>query len=635
LLAAALSNSQRSSRSSLITRFSRISLASSASTTSHELTFLQPQSSRTSGGHFSVAYESDDPSHEYPSPAPNPRKIGNDTSYPLLGPTSPSAAQEASYEVAEGPSSVKQASARPILGVTSPLANPALPYPQPGHIPFATNICYACNTSFKNANTLAKHQTEFCERKLEWVCSACPRKVYGLQERLNRHHLEAHAEMCPHGCDKREKLHSEACKTQLSKCSRRITTKKAWGCPCCIKCFESLEEWSHHVWNHPVQNEKVQDWSFSTMIWSLLSQPYLPEHMTRKHWERCNWSTLRKEASQSLRHALERREVPADVMAHPDYRGVDGPAALARYAFNLGTTGKAYTRGCKTPRMRDTSPHNSLSPSSHAAVGSTHSPQHRSRLDPIVHSPVGWPLPAEEGTFAINIGYKSEASSNFRERVSSQTCIRPRQSRRTLADQSGPQISMQEDARHLPTIPSNGEPGYHRLNRSENQHMVKSTSNNPAYIMYPPVMPDDELVSSLHSAPQRSDSAKPVRLHYDPNDSAPRRIQTKKSQANLHGRFAYNRDPTLLGDEAPDLPTEWQDPHNFSLDTHGHMPTFDHLAPQRPHAASRPVTPARSEMSQGSWTKLLNTSSSYLPGARYSGAMSLSGPPSDVDMGWV
>jgi len=47
---------------------------------------------------------------------------------------------------------------------------------------------------------------------------------------------------------------------------------------------------------------------------------------------------LLKELYLSLRHALERHEVPAAVSAHVDYCGLDGPAALAKYAFNLGTT---------------------------------------------------------------------------------------------------------------------------------------------------------------------------------------------------------------------------------------------------------------------------------------------------------
>ena len=314
-----------------------MSLVSSTSTASHDLTPTLLHNSNKSAEHFSLAPESDDSSHENSSLAPNTRDIENDTSYTLLGLSSPSLAQVASYGLVEESRGLNQAAARPPVGVTFPLADLAFPYPQAGHVPVASNICYACNISCKNVTTLTKHQTEFCERRVEWVCPECPRKVFGLQERLNRHHMEAHADSCPSGCDKREKLLSEACKMQLSQCSRQLATKKAWGCPCCVKCFESLEEWSHHVSSHPIQNEKVQDWSYSTMIWSLLKQPYISDHVTWKHWKRCSWPTLSKELSLSLRHALERHEVPAAVSAHVDYCGLDGPAALAKYAFNLGS----------------------------------------------------------------------------------------------------------------------------------------------------------------------------------------------------------------------------------------------------------------------------------------------------------
>jgi hypothetical protein len=610
-----------------------MSLASSASTASYELTFSQTQPTSTSVGHFSLAQESDESSPEYSSPAPNVRNVGNDASYPLLGLTSPSDAEVASYKLAEEPRALNQVSACPPVGVTFQLENAALPYLQAGHVPVACNICYACNTSCKNATTLAKHQNEFCERKVEWVCPACPHKVFGLQERLNRHHMEAHAELCPYGCDKREKSHSEACKVLLSKCSRPVATKKAWGCPCCVECFESLGEWSDHILSHPVQNEKVQDWSFSTMMWSLLKQPYLPEYMTWKHREHCTWSTLRKEASQTLRHALERHEVPAAVMAHRDYRGLDGPAALAKYAFNLGTTGKPHPRECKTPRMRDTSSHHSSSPSGHIANGSTDYPHYRSTLDAIAHSPAGCPLPAEEATFTTNAAYESEAPSSFRERVSGQSNARPRQGRPTQAEKSKSQISMLEDSHHLPIV--HGEPGYHRVN-GESRHMLKPNTNIASYVTYPPLTPHNGSAASLSYASQRNDSAKPAILLHHPNDSDSRRLQNKKSQANLHGRFAYNRDPTLQGDEAPPLPMSWQDPQTFSLEENGRGLSFDHPTTQRPQtASSRPATPARSEISQGSWTKFLNTSSPSLPGVRYSVAMSVSGPPSDVDMGWV
>ena len=195
-----------------------------------------------------------------------------------------------------------------------------------------------------------------------------PSQNFGLQERLNRHHMEVHAEACLYGCHKKERSHSEACKIRLSKCSRPVRTKKAWGCSCCIQCFGFLEEWGYHVRNHPVQNEKVQGWSFSTMVWSLLKQPYLSEYMVWEHWKRCNWSTLSREASHFLRFALERREVPTDVRAHPGYSN-----PLAKYAFNLGMTGKAYphkTTGTTTG-MTKSNPSQSSSPFSHIINSST------------------------------------------------------------------------------------------------------------------------------------------------------------------------------------------------------------------------------------------------------------------------
>src|SRR5947209_656831 len=133
LPAAALSDSQRSSRSSLISRFSRLSLASSASTACHDLAPTPICTSNKSPGHFSVAPQSDDSSHNNPSLVPNTRDVGSDTSYTLLGLSSPSLDHVASYGLVEESRGLNQAAARPLVGVTLPLANPALPYPQPGH----------------------------------------------------------------------------------------------------------------------------------------------------------------------------------------------------------------------------------------------------------------------------------------------------------------------------------------------------------------------------------------------------------------------------------------------------------------------------------------------------------------------
>jgi hypothetical protein len=595
-----------------MSRFSRLSLTSSTSTASHDLTSTLLRTSNESAGHFSLAPESDDSSNENSSLALNPRDIKNDTSYALLG-LSPSLAQAASYGLVEESRGLNQAAACPPASVTFPLANPAFPYPQAGHVPVASNICYACDKSFANVTTLAKHQNEFCERKVEWVCPACPRKAFGLQERLNRHHMEAHADSCPSGCDKREKFVSEACKMQLSKCSRQLATKKAWGCPCCVKCFESLEEWSRHASSHPIQNEKVQDWSYSTMIWSLLKQPYISDHAAWDNWQYCSWAKLSKELSLSLRHALERHEVPAAVSAHVDYCGLDGPAALAKYAFNLGTTGKAHPRECKTPKMSDISFYHSLSPSSCIADGATDSSHYQSTADLVAHSPAGWSLPVGRATFIGNTVDKSEAYPNFRERAFSQANCRQSPSRQKPIEPTNSRCSEVESSCHLTPSLSSGKRGYGQAKGSENRQVLKPNTKNPPYVTHPPM--------TLHDGPTSS-------LSYSPDwDSG--RLQTKKSQANLHTRFTHSRDPTLRGYEDPPLPIPWQDPQVYHPENNSRGLAFE----RPPTASSRAATPARSEISQGSWTRFLNTSSSFLPGSQYPVAMSLSGPPSDVDMG--
>lgn len=599
-----------------------MSLASSTSTASHDSAPTPLRTSNKSAGHFSSSPRSDDSSHENSSLVPNTRDVGNDTSYTLLGLSSPPLAQVASYSLVEKSRGSNQAAACPPVVVAFPLANPALPYPQTGHVPVASNICYACNVLFKNATTLTKHQNEFCERKVEWVCPTCPQKVFGLQERLNRHHMEAHADSCPYGCNKREKLHSEACKLQLSKCSRHLADKKAWGCPCCVKCFESLEEWSDHVSSHPIEDEKVQDWSFSTKIWSLLKQPYISHHVTLKYSECCTWSTLSKELALSLLHALERHYLPTAVSAHVDYCGLDGPAALVKYAFNWGTT---YPRERKTPN-------HSPSPSSHIADGATDSPHYQGAADLVAQSLAGWSLPTEKATFSSTVD-KSEAYPNFRERVSSQANCRQSQSGQKLTQLTNPHCLEVEGSQHLSPFHSSGICGYGHVNGSENRQVLIFNTNNPPYVKHPPITLHDGSTSSPSYPPERDDSTKLARMPHHPDNWESRRLQTKKSQANLHTRFARSRDPVLQGYEDPPLPVLGQEPQVYHLESNSRGLTFERSIPQRPQtASSRSATPARSEISQGLWARYLNTSSSFLPGSQYSVAMSLSGPSSDVDM---
>ena len=206
------------------------------------------------------------------------------------------------------------------------------------------HFCIACDISFTNSEALKKHQAEFCERKLDWICPTCPGQTFGLLDRLNRHHHKAHAGTCPHGCDKRKTYPSDHCKVALSQCYRTAPEKKAWGCPCCVNCFDTLEAWNQHKGIHGTQNEKVENWSFSTMVRSLLHQHALDLHFAKFPWWRCNWSELGKGDCLRLKLALERHVIPSVVSEHPDYSRLDHSEALALYTFRLGITGKACTQ---------------------------------------------------------------------------------------------------------------------------------------------------------------------------------------------------------------------------------------------------------------------------------------------------
>jgi hypothetical protein len=174
------------------------------------------------------------------------------------------------------------------------------------------------------------------------------------------------------------------------------------------------------------------------------------------------------------------------------------------------------------------------------------------------------------------------------------------------------------------------------VNGSENRQVLKSNTNNPPYMKHPPMTLHDGSTSSPSYPSERDDSMKPARMLHNLDDLVPRRLQTKKSQANLHPRFAHSRDPTLYGYEDPPLPIPWQHSQAYHLENNSRGLAFERAIPQRPQtASSRSATPARSEISQGSFTRFLNMSSSFLPGSQYPVAMSLSGPPSDVDMGLV
>lgn len=195
--------------------------------------------------------------------------------------------------------------------------------------------------------TLVKHQKEICERTTEWICQSCaPQKRFsaGLLERLQRHHLDVHGGVCENRCPKGGKLLelSEPCKLKLSRSFRQSPQKRAWGCPCCLKCFQTSQDWTQHAEAHQMQIGGIENWTSRTMILSLLSNPYLSQAESHYNWQLCTWSSLKKEGWTNLRFTLERWTLPSYVTDHQDYAYLDTPDALALYAFRLGTTGQAF-----------------------------------------------------------------------------------------------------------------------------------------------------------------------------------------------------------------------------------------------------------------------------------------------------
>jgi hypothetical protein len=214
--------------------------------------------------------------------------------------------------------------------VTEP-ANQGPPIPIPKNDP-PVQICVACNTPCANKSSLIRHQREHCERKVEWLCRLCvPTKNFYRKEKLSQHHIDNHGEACVSGCKQRGGL----CEQHLKRSLLELPPKKAWGCPCCLRCFDTVDSWTRHGRNHPVQNDKVVGWSSSIMVQSLLDQPYLKDAVVHLPWHACDPAKVKAEVCQDLREALERHKLPDAVQGHYDYRHLWPPEALAQYAFRL------------------------------------------------------------------------------------------------------------------------------------------------------------------------------------------------------------------------------------------------------------------------------------------------------------
>src|SRR5437763_1340559 len=76
---------------------------------------------------------------------------------------------------------------------------------------------------------------------------------------FTKHHRSMHAETYSSCCDTRKSLLSDHCKAILSQCFREAAGKRAWGCLCCLSCFNTLGAWNQHMIVHQIHNGKVQN----------------------------------------------------------------------------------------------------------------------------------------------------------------------------------------------------------------------------------------------------------------------------------------------------------------------------------------------------------------------------------------
>jgi len=151
-------------------------------------------------------------------------------------------------------------------------------------IPPPAHACFTCNKPFKSKSSLSRHWKLYCERDKEWVCLLCvPLKNFNNKEKLLQHHIDSHGETCIRDCMQH---HDLLCEENIAWSISHLPPKKAWGCPCCLRCFDTFVAWTKHCVNHPLQNGEVIGWSLNTMVQSLILQPYLtdaimhlPSHM--------------------------------------------------------------------------------------------------------------------------------------------------------------------------------------------------------------------------------------------------------------------------------------------------------------------------------------------------------------------
>ena len=158
-----------------------------------------------------------------------------------------------------------------------------------------------------------------------------------------RHYAKTHSGRCSTGrCSKRTERVCDECKLQLSASFVTNQAEKAWGCPYCVSCFRTRDLWTRHCYGHYHQNGNAASWSYQTMIWSLLQHPDLETDRLQYNWDGCHWSEITEKTRPGLRDALQRHQVPTDFGLHANYRHLEGPGMLVKYAYQYIMTGQPY-----------------------------------------------------------------------------------------------------------------------------------------------------------------------------------------------------------------------------------------------------------------------------------------------------
>lgn len=203
--------------------------------------------------------------------------------------------------------------------------------------------CFACNEQFSSQSSLSRHQKEQCEREMIAVCSLCPSRqaIYYTKERLVRHHKTTHGDKCSNECGKEV---SSACKERLYGSFVKLPPKRTWGCPYCLSCFASFEDWNNHCLDHRSNPDDTSTWSFSTMVWSLLQNPDYMAARTRYDWllSACDWSKMTEKTCPGFREVLERCKLPHDLRFREPFRSLSDCEAVVHCVFQFMSTGRPF-----------------------------------------------------------------------------------------------------------------------------------------------------------------------------------------------------------------------------------------------------------------------------------------------------